>query len=85
MAPNRNGNRIIVRCNYHISVYPGKTDKSAEEIIEMHQLEAITFTGWETQTVLLELEYLPTWDEIVKRIVVELYDLFGKYEIGASS
>ena len=77
--PNRIGNKLVVQCNYHIMVYPGKIDISAEEIIQMHQFEAITFTGWETQTVLLELEYLPTWDEVVKRIVFELYELFGEY------
>jgi hypothetical protein len=80
MSPNRVGNKVIVRSNYHISVYPGKIDKSAEEVVEMHQWDAIIFVGWETQTVYLELEYLPNWHEMVEKIIAELYDLFGKYD-----
>jgi hypothetical protein len=82
--PNRVGNKIVVKCDYHIMVYPGKTNITAEEIIEMHQFEAITIIGWETQTVLLEIEYLPTWDEMMKKIIIELYDLFGKYDKAVS-
>ena len=78
-SPNRVGNKLIVRSNYHIMVFPGKIDKSAEEVVHMHQLDAIIFTGWETQTVFLELEYFPNWHETMDKIVVELHDLFGKY------
>jgi LPXTG-site transpeptidase (sortase) family protein len=76
--PNRIGNKLIVKSNYHIMVYPGKVDTSAEEIIQMHQLDAIIFIGWETKTVFLELEYMPTWHGVISSIVVELYDLFGE-------
>ena len=78
-SPDRVGNKLIVRSNYHIMVYPGKVDVNVEEIVEMDLLDAIVFTGWETQTVFLELEYLPSWHEMVKKIIVELYELFGKY------
>jgi len=78
-SPKRESNKLIVKSDNHIMVFPGKIDKSAEEIIEMHRLDAIIFTGWETQTVFLELEYLQNWHETIKKIVVELYDLFGKY------
>ena len=84
-SPNRIGNKLIVRSNYHIMVFPGKIDTSANEVVHMHQLDAIIFTGWETQTVFLELEYFPNWDEIIEKIVVELYDLFGKYGKDAAS
>ena len=83
-SPNRIGNKLIVKSNFNIMVYPGKVDKSAEEIVEMDQLDAIIFTGWETKTVFLELEYLPNWDETIKKVIVELYDLFGKYDRDAA-
>jgi hypothetical protein len=79
MSPNRVGNKLIVKSNYYIMVFPGKIDKDVPEITHMHQLDAIVFTGWETQTVFLELEYFPNWDGTIKKIIVELYDLFGKY------
>jgi hypothetical protein len=84
MLPNKVGNKLIVKSNYNIMVFPGKTDKNIPEIIEMHQFDAIVFTGWETQTVFLELEYLPNWHETIQKIVVELYDLFGRYDKVAS-
>ena len=77
--PDRVGNRMIVRSNYHINVYPGKTDINVEEVIEYDQFDAITFVGWETQTVFLELEYMPIWDDSINSIIAELYDLFGKH------
>ena len=79
ILPNRDKNKLIVMSDYHIMVFPGKIDKSAEEVVQMHRLDAIMFTGWETQTVFLELEYFPIWDEVIKKILVELYDLFGKH------
>ncbi len=79
ISPNRAGNKLIVKSNYHIMVFPGKIDKDVPEITHMHQLDAISFTGWETQTVFLEVEYFPNWDGVMKKIIFELYDLFGKH------
>lgn len=80
MSPNRVGNKVIMRSNYYILVFPGKNDVNVEEMTDVHEFEAITFTGWETRTVLLELEYMPIWHEMIKPVVLELYDLFGRYD-----
>ena len=69
--PNWQNNKLIVNEHYYISVIPGKTDLTSEEVIHTLTLDGLVFTGWQlqTNTVMLELEYAEHWQDLVNNIM----------------
>ena len=80
--PYRDGNKLFIKEHYYIMVFPGKTDLTAVELVTDLTLDGLVFTFFQTQkNVLLELEYLEHWQELVDGILSELVELFPEPEI----
>ncbi len=77
-------NKLSVQERYYVLVTPGSSGDSKEmDLATDMMLDALIFTGRQLQTgkeptVLIEIEYLEHWQDLIDRILTELKELFSE-------
>ncbi len=76
--PYRDNEKLIVKDHYYISVFPGKTDLTAEEITDYGTFEGLVFTGLQllNDTVEIQFECSKVWEKLASSILSELRKKF---------
>lgn len=75
---NRSGNKLTWTEHYYIMLSPSKEDVTHDEITTMH-LDALSFMGYQIRdNVLLEIEYLDQWRELLDATLTDLRNLYGE-------
>lgn len=76
---SQDGRTLTAQSEYRILIEPGIENQNAGELRQkINYDDAIAFTAWQGQTLLLEVEYIETWQDLVNELLDEVKSLFGE-------
>lgn len=72
------GRKLTAQSDYSILIEPGVENPNAGEVSQrIFYNDAIIVTAWQGKSLLLEVEYIETWQELVNALLDEARNLFG--------